>query len=246
MLTMDLDHHLSVEPGERVLDLGCGAGRHAFELYRRGADVVAFDRDGEALREVDAMFRAMAAEGETPAGARARVVEGDALTLPFDDASFDVVVASEILEHIPRDDRAIAELTRVVRPGGRVAVSVPRWLPERICWALSAEYPDTASERGGHVRIYGRSELLGRLSSAGLVPYAQHHAHALHSPYWWLKCLVGPDEDHPLPRGYHRMLVWDLMRRPVATRLVERALDPLIGKSLVVYLRRPEVTRVAA
>lgn len=246
MLTVDLDRRLRVAHGDRVLDLGCGAGRHAFELYRRGADVVAFDRDGAALREVDAMFHAMRAEGEAPDGAAARAVEGDALNLPFEDASFDAVVASEILEHIPDDARAIREMTRVVRPGGTVAVSVPRWLPERICWALSDEYPDVESERGGHVRIYARSELLERLRGAGLVPYAHHHAHALHSPYWWLKCIVGPDEDHPLPRQYHRLLVWDLMRRPFATRLAERALDPVIGKSLVVYLRRPEVARAAA
>jgi len=55
---------------------------------------------------------------------------------------------------------------------------------------------------------------------------------------------VGND-DHPLPRAYHRMLVWDIMRQPAATRLAERALNPLIGKSVIVYAARPAGAAVA-
>jgi hypothetical protein len=69
---------------------------------------------------------------------------------------------------------------------------------------------------------------------------AHHHAHALHSPYWWLKCAVGVRrDDHPLARAYHRLLVWDIMSRPAATRLTERALNPILGKSLVMYAAKP-------
>ena len=50
MLTVDFDR-LGLRPGERVLDLGCGAGRHAFEMYRRGADVIAFDQDADELAQ---------------------------------------------------------------------------------------------------------------------------------------------------------------------------------------------------
>ena len=243
MLTVDLDRRLPIRPGDRVLDLGCGGGRHAFELYRRGAHVVALDRNAEELAAVEEMFGAMAEAGEVPDGATARVVEGDALHLPFPDDAFDAVIAAEILEHIPSDTDAMAELTRVVRPGGTVAVSVPRWLPEQVCWALSREYHEV---EGGHVRIYGRSQLIRRLERTGLQHTGSHHAHALHSPYWWLKCAVGVSRDDAfLPRGYHRLLVWDIMRRPWLTRTAERLLDPVIGKSLVVYLTKPEV-RVAA
>ena len=244
MLTVDLDRRLPVRPGDRVLDLGCGGGRHAFELYRRGANVVAFDRNAEDLAAVDGMFKAMAAEGEAPEGATAQTVEGDALDLPFDDNTFDFVIAAEILEHIPNDTAAMAELTRVVRPGGMVAVSVPRWLPERVCWALSDEYHEV---EGGHVRIYGRSQLVQRLEATGLEHVDTHHAHALHAPYWWLKCAVGVNNDtHVLPREYHRLLVWDIMRRPWLTRTAERLLDPVIGKSLVVYFTKPEAALAAA
>ena len=47
------------------------------------------------------------------------------------------------------------------------------------------------------------------------------------------------DDDHPLARAYHRLLVWDIMKRPAATRLAERALNPLIGKSIVIYASKP-------
>ncbi|WP_229680333.1 class I SAM-dependent methyltransferase [Saccharopolyspora thermophila] len=240
---MDFDK-LGVRPGQRVLDLGCGAGRHAFELYRRGADVVAFDQDVAELENVAAMFAAMKAEDQVPDGASAQTVPGDALALPFPDGHFDCVVAAEIMEHIPEDEKAMREMVRVVRPGGRVVVTVPRWWPEKICWALSDEYHQV---EGGHVRIYTADELIGKLRDAGLRPAFHHYAHALHSPYWWLKCAVGTNnENHPLPRLYHRMLVWDLMKRPWITRTAERLLDPVMGKSIVVYLGKPGAARAGA
>ena len=237
MLTVDFDR-LGLRPGDRVLDMGCGAGRHAFEMYRRGGDVIAFDQDGDELAGVLDLFGAMRDAGEVPDGAEADIKQGDALSLPFADGEFDRVVAAEVLEHIPHDTDAIAELVRVLRPGGTMAVTVPRWLPEKVCWALSDAYHEV---EGGHVRIYTHDELVGKLESAGLVYDGRDHVHGLHAPYWWLKCAVGvTNDDHPAVKAYHRLLVWDIMRRPLATRLAERALNPLIGKSLVLYLRKPE------
>ena len=243
MLTVDLDR-LQVRPGSRVLDLGCGAGRHAYAAYRAGAQVVALDRSPGELVEVSVMLAAMRLAGEVPDGARAAALRGDAYALPFADASFDCVIAAEVLEHLPDDDRAMRELFRVLRPGGTVAVTVPRWGPERICWALSEAYHRV---EGGHVRIYRGDDLAARLERVGLAPVGSDHAHALHAPYWWLKCAVGVDrDDHPLVRAYHAVLVWDLVRRPWITRTLERLLDPVLGKSLVLYLRRPEPARAVA
>jgi SAM-dependent methyltransferase len=218
--------------------MGCGAGRHAFEMYRRGADVIALDQDADELATVSEWFAAMRDEGSVPAGAEADVKQGDALDLPFPDGEFDRIIAAEVLEHIPDDGAAIAELVRVLRPGGALAVTVPRWLPERICWALSDAYHEV---EGGHVRIYRGHELAAKLERAGLRLTSRHHAHALHSPYWWVKCAVGVDNDrNPLVRAMHQVLVWDIVRRPLATRVADRALNPLIGKSMVLYLEKPE------
>jgi SAM-dependent methyltransferase len=237
MLTVDFDR-LGLRAGERVLDMGCGAGRHAFEMYRRGADVIALDQSADELSTVSEWFAAMREEGSVPAGAEADVKQGDALNLPFPDGEFDRVVAAEVLEHIPEDEAAIAELVRVLRPGGTLAVTVPRWLPEKICWALSDDYHQV---EGGHVRIYRGDELVGKLERAGVRLVDRHHAHGLHSPYWWVKCAVGVENDkHPVVRAMHSVLVWDIVKRPRATRLAEKVLDPLVGKSMVLYLEKPE------
>jgi SAM-dependent methyltransferase len=155
---------------------------------------------------------------------------------PSPTGAFDCVIASEVLEHLPDDRGALAELTRVLRPGGILAVSVPRTGPEALCWALSRQYRNTP---GGHVRIYRRRPLRRMVARAGFRVLGGHFAHGLHAPFWWLKCLVGPDRDDVrVVALYHRLLVWDLMRQPWVTRALETALTPLIGKSMVVYAEK--------
>lgn len=237
VLTVDFSR-LRLTSGVRVLDIGSGNGRHAFEALRLGAQVTAVDVDAAALTEVERMAAAMVAAGEVRPGGCLDTVVADARRLPFDDAEFDVVIAAEVLEHIDDDAAAMAELQRVLRPGGALAVTVPRWWPERVCWALSREYHEVP---GGHVRVYRRRELVERLRRCGLqVAASHHHAHALHSPYWWLRCALGPSRDQArAARLYHRFLVYDLTRRPRWTRILERALNPVLGKSVVVYAKRP-------
>ena len=74
------------------------------------------------------------------------------------------------------------------------------------------------------------------LTAAGLRLWAVHWAHSLHTPYWWLKCVVGPQrKDHLLVNLYHRFLTWDIMHQPQITRFFDKLLNPLLGKSLVLY-----------
>lgn len=244
MLTVDFGR-LALRPRERLVDLGCGAGRHALEAARRGALVVAVDLDPAEVREA----RRRLAEPESGLGgplasdseghvAAERVVAlvGDVRRLPIADGSVDRVIASEVLEHVWEDDVAFGEIARILRPGGRVAVTVPRAGPEAVCWVLSRAYH---SVPGGHIRIYRRRQLEARLERAGLQVEGIGYAHGLHSPYWWLRCLVGIDrDDHPLVAAYHRVLVRDLMEKPALTQWLDRFLNPVIGKSLVVYAVR--------
>jgi SAM-dependent methyltransferase len=238
MLTIRFDR-LGVRRGDVVLDAGAGFGRHAFELSRRGADVVALDyAHGEVVATRDT-FAAMAVAGEIDARRVVGVLRGDATRLPFADGSFDRVITSEVLEHIQADTDAIAELHRVLKPGGTFAATVPTWLPETINWMLSDDY-HAPSSPGGHVRIYSATELKAKLRSAGLTVTGSHHAHALHSPYWWLKCAVGVRrEDSRAVNAYRRLLEWEIISRPRGLRAAERVLSPVLGKSYVVYATKP-------
>jgi len=236
MLTVDFDR-LRVGRGTRFIDVGAGAGRHSYEALRRGAHVTAFDMDEVELKGVDDMFGAMALEGEVPPGGSGAIKVGTILDMPYEDGSFDVVLASEILEHVPEDVQAISELERILAPGGILAVTVPRWMPEAVCWKLSDEYH---ANEGGHIRIYKADELRAKVEATGLEFTHRHHAHALHAPYWWIKCAVGVQRDqHPLVRGYHQLLVWDMMKAPRTTRWAEKALNPVLGKSVALYFQKP-------
>jgi SAM-dependent methyltransferase len=238
MLTVRYDR-LGLRAGQRLLDVGCGGGRHALEAMRRGAVAAALDSDRHEVQTAAAWMAAMLEEDKDTAnsGGQGHAVVGDARALPFPDACFDKVIAAEVLEHVPDDAAVMAELARVLRRGGTMAVTVPRWYPELVNWALSAEYHNVA---GGHVRIYRRAQLRRRLRRAGLVPGRSHHAHALHSPYWWLRCAIGIGrEDNRLVRAYHRLLVWDITAKSPLTRGPEAVLNPVLGKSLVIYARKP-------
>jgi SAM-dependent methyltransferase len=238
MLTVRYEQ-LGLRPGELVLDAGAGFGRHAFEAARCGARIVALDYAHDELVGTRATFGGMIGAGEIPADRFVAVLRGDATRLPFADGAFDRVITSEVLEHIQDDVGAIAEFQRVLRPGGVIAVTVPSWFPEKVNWMLSDEYYAPKAP-GGHVRIYSATELKAKLRSAGLTVTGSHHAHALHSPYWWLKCAVGPRNDtHRAVAAYRRFLEWDIVKAPKVTRLADRALSPVLGKSVVVYATKP-------
>jgi len=216
--------------------MGCGQGRHIHALHdRRGLRVYGLDRDREALHKARDGCEVYFPSGSDGSSGWL-IMRGECRELPFASGSLDAVICSEVLEHLPDYGAALAEIRRVLRPGGRLGLSVPRRGPERVCWWLSQGY---RSEPGGHVRIFRAKALREEVAGLGFRYEGGHYAHGLHTPYWWLKCLRWSRRETWLPvRLYHRLLVWDLLSAPRCTRWLEKLLDPLLGKSVTMYFTR--------
>lgn len=234
MLTVRLET-LNLAPGAWVLDLGCGEGRHVHGVHMiAGVNVVGLDLDRVALTKARAGLASLG-EGD---GVSA-VIAGDAYRLPFADHAFDAVICSEVLEHLSDYRRVLAEIARVLKPGGLFAPTVPRAWPERICWRLASGPGGYADQPGGHVRIFEEDALQAEIAGLGYTALSRHYAHGLHAPFWWLKCAFWDRrDDHPLVRLYHRFLVWDLLERPWLTRALDAVVTPIMGKSVAFYFRR--------
>jgi ubiquinone/menaquinone biosynthesis C-methylase UbiE len=232
MLTVDFKQ-IPLHPGMRVLDAGCGCGRHLCEAFRiPGVAVAGVDLKWKDLCKARAYLSLMAHKQD----GRWIIARADVIKLPFADGFFDVVVCSEVLEHVTDNRTAVAELVRVLKPGGDLVITVPRFLPERICWAISADYHQ---EPGGHIRIFRKEVLLNLVEAMGTRCWRIRYRHGLHAPYWWLRCLVGhKNEKSPLVRAYRKFLEWDIIRRPKLTVMIDRILNPLIGKSIIFYLKK--------
>lgn len=239
MQTINYDK-LGLKTGDVLLDLGCGEGRHVISAWL-DADITAIGVD---LSLDDVSTTAEKFKPFRFADNDAKhfgLCVSDALHLPFADSSFDKVICSEVLEHIPDYAAALAEINRVLKPGGSFALSVPRFGPEWLCWKLSDEYH---ANEGGHLRIFKANALRAEVSQLQLEHLDEHHAHALHSPYWWMKCALWDSQDNSrLIKAYHRLLVWDMMDNPRITKLAEKLMNPLFGKSVVMYFRKPAATR---
>ena len=216
MQTIDLKK-MQLKPNSKFLDLGCGEGRHCFGAYMsEEIDVFGFDMSlsdvGKAKENFDQF-------NENTSTKSCNFGVADAKKLPFKDNTFDFIICSEVLEHIIDYQSALSEINRILKPDGKLAVSVPKFFPEWICWKLSIDYQNTP---GGHVRIFKFKELKKDIADYGLHFSQRHWAHALHSPYWWLQCLFwNSKENSKIINLYHEFLVWDMMKKPFLTKCLE-------------------------
>ncbi len=148
VLFSQIIERLGLSRNAAVLDVGTSTGTNLRMLRAMGfVDVTGLDQSEEAIR-----FCAEKGLG--------RVQRGDVCSLPFSDNSFDLVLATDVLEHVSADTVAMAEVRRVVRPQGYVLLTVPTF---PLLWGLQ----DNVAH---HLRRYRLRELLEKLKAAGLQP----------------------------------------------------------------------------
>jgi SAM-dependent methyltransferase len=230
LLTVDLER-LRLKPGERLLDAGCGEGRHCFGALERGADVVGLDLDFPSLRAAAGGLRERGAE----LGQLGAMLKGNTFSLPFRDDSFDKVICSEVMEHVHDYRAAARELARVTRPGGMVAITIPTATSEHLYLRTGDDYFESP---GGHIRIFRPRQLSEGLASAGLATIGVGFAHALHTPYWVLRSIAKlPVADQSRLVQAYRLFLIRATGSPFLSWL-EGILNFCFPKSLILYAEK--------
>jgi len=227
LLTVDLER-LDLRPGHRLLDAGCGEGRHCFGAMSRGATVVGLDLDLDSIRIPSKILRTRGKE-QNLMGA---MLQGDAFHLPFADESFDRIICSEVMEHVHDYRGALRELARIAKPGAKIAVTIPTATSEHLYPRLGDEYFESP---GGHIRIFRPRELAEGMAAAGFDTRGCGFAHGFHTPYWVLRSAMHlPDaDDSRMVRGYREFLI-----RATASKWMDRLeglLNYVCPKSVIVY-----------
>jgi ubiquinone/menaquinone biosynthesis C-methylase UbiE len=230
MLTFDFNR-ININPEGTMLDLGCGEGRHIFGLMEKFPDLkcIGLDPHIESLEKAFEGLKFL----ESISNKKTNFLSGSAYSLPFSDDSFDLVVCSEVLEHLHDYKDAIKEINRVLKPGGQFLASVPAEFPEKICWLLSEAYQN---QPGGHLRIFKKNELIKEVAEHNFSFESSQRFHSIHSAYWWLRCLFWKSqESNIIIKGYKKILERHILKKPFFLDLIDKIFNPILGKSIAFY-----------
>ena len=230
MLTFDFNR-ININPVGTMLDLGCGEGRHIFGVMEKFPDLKCIGLDPH-IESLDKAFEGLKFL-ESISNTKTNFLSGSAYSLPFSDDSFDLVVCSEVLEHLHDYKDAIKEINRVLKPGGQFLASVPAEFPEKICWLLSEAYQN---QPGGHLRIFKKNELIKEIAEHNFTFESSQRFHSIHSAYWWLRCLFWKSqESNIIIKGYKKILERHILKKPFFLDSLDKIFNPILGKSIAFY-----------
>jgi ubiquinone/menaquinone biosynthesis C-methylase UbiE len=233
MLTFNLTKYELNESGI-MLDVGCGEGRHIFGIMQEHPEIkcIGLDMDNDSLHKAEEGYEYF----KSISNAGAEFIKGSAYSLPFLDNSLDLIVCSEVLEHLHQYNDAVKEIHRVLKPGGKFYASVPASWPEKICWALSKDYQN---QPGGHLRIFNQSGLVSEIEESGFKFLSSDRFHSIHAPYWWLRCFFWNTQDSNFfVNGYKKMLERHILKKPFFLDFIDKIFNPFLGKSFSMYFEK--------
>ena len=215
-----------------AVDVGCGNGRHLKSLSHKikNAHIVGIDHSHTEIVNLTSEFDDIGCKNNNTY----EFISHDIRNLPLKDNSQDLVICSEVLEHIPNYEAVLSECYRVLKPAGVLLISVPTYTPEKLCWLFSKKYQQTP---GGHIRIFKKAQLMESFKKHKLILFNHHRQHSFHSIYWILRSKNNMEESDFL-KSFHGLLVKQMFGQAQTSAFIEKMLNPLFGKSECFYLTK--------
>ena len=224
--------HINLKKVKNMVDVGCGNGRHlkslGFKLNE--AKIIGIDQSFDEINSLKREFDNHICKNQN----NYIFLNEDVRYIALPNNSQDLVICSEVLEHVPNFEKVLKECHRILKPGAVLLISVPTYFPESLCWKCSKKYMQTP---GGHIRIFKNSFLLEEFSKLKLTLFKHHREHAMHSLYWIFKARNNM-EDSEFLRSFHALLVKQMFGQAKFSYTLEKILNPFFGKSECYYLRK--------
>lgn len=198
---------LKLRKGDKVLDLGCSYGEQALKIAQEGLVVFGIDKNKQAIKQFNRSVK--------QSNARCVGVVGDIKKMPYSDDQFDAVVATEVLEHVSEPKKAVKELSRVLRHGGYICVSVPTKISEDVFRALHPTWVEDST----HINVFSNKQIIALFKQEGFTIEIVENQNFEWSFFWLIHSFLKsrfeptgtPIENHKVSEIYFR--VWDYIRR---------------------------------
>lgn len=231
--TGDLLKGVRIRSSDTVIDVGCGDGGLIGFCAGQGAEVVLIDRDRERLAATEERIRI------SPARAY-RAILSECDPIPVADGTGDLVVCTEVLEHVPDPKKFLDELIRVTKPGGRLLVTVPDARSEQL---VAATAPANYFQEPNHIRVFTAADFRGLVLDAGLEIELQQSMGCFWSIYLtlsWLTAAVSEEipVDNPHPITDHWTRLWQGVQSHPQGDRVRSCLNELLPRTQVIVARK--------
>ena len=182
---------LKPKSGERILDIGCGEGTYNYRIALRGAQIFGFDLDRRQLRRAMALHKTPSTE----------FICADATMLPMQSGQFDTVMSLCVFEHLPNDRETLREISRVLRPDGRILLT----LDSLSLKGVDDSWRDTHRERHAVRQFYTDQSIADLLKESGF--HLDRYRYLLRSnmDFLLIKLSYAAEKMHPIPAALTRI-----------------------------------------
>jgi ubiquinone/menaquinone biosynthesis C-methylase UbiE len=215
-----------------VADIGCGDGGIANFCAQRDAHIMFMDIDADKVNKLEK--RLIAKEKN-----KFDALIGDCTNIPIDDDSCDIVICTEVLEHVDDPIKVIQELARIGKPGSYFVLTVPDPAGESL---MKATAPAAYFEKPNHIRIFEREEFEKLAESAGLKVVKRSFHGSFGSMLWMMHWTIGKQMGPPWhPMSLHWAKAWTEILAHPKGKIIKSALDDVIPKSQVLIARKNDL-----